>query len=80
MTRINPELISRMKKDNEEYKRIEALLIPLGFSLCARSVFYGELTFSIYCGELDDYQSFIDNIDSIRERYQKRKNESLGIY
>ena len=34
-----------------------------------------------YCaGKMEDYRSFIDNIDSIRERYRKRKNESLGIY
>ena len=34
----------------------------------------------MYCGKMEDYRSFIDNIGSIRERYRKRKNESLGIY
>lgn len=80
MNKIRPELLERIRKSNEEYKRIEALLIPLGFTLCTRAVFYGERPFNIYCGKMEDYQSFIDNIDSIRERYQKHKDESLGIY
>ena len=67
--------MERIRKSNEEYKRIGSLLKPLGFTLCT-----GERSFSMYCGKMEDYRSFIDNIDSIRERYRKRKNESLGIY
>lgn len=77
---ISPELRSQIRKANEEYKRIESLLIPYGFSLCTRHVFYGEYPFNIHCGEMEDYQSFIDNKDKIKERYLKEKNESLGIY
>ena len=72
--------MERIRKSNEEYKRIGSLLKPLGFTLCTGAVFYGARPFSMYCGKMQDYRSFIDNIDSIRERYRKRKNESLGIY
>ena len=80
MDKTRPELLERIRKSNEEYKKIESLLKPLGFTLCTGAVFYGERPFSIYCGKMKDYRSFIDSIDSIRERYRKRKNESLGIY
>lgn len=80
MNKIRPELLERIRKSNEEYKKIESPLKPLGFTLCTGAVFYGERPFSIYCGKMKDYRSFIDSIDSIRERYRKRKNESLGIY
>ena len=80
MNHTRPELLGRIRKSNEEYKRIESLLTPLGFTLCTGAVFYGDRPFSMYCGKMEDYRSFIDNIDSIRERYRKQKNESLGIY
>lgn len=80
MSKIRAELINRIREANKEYARIESLLTPLGFTLCAKAVFYGEIPFNIYCGEMKDYQSFIDNIDSIKENYLKRKKESLGIY
>lgn len=80
MNEIDLELIGQIKKTNKEYSRIKALLTPLGFTLCTRSVFYGERPFCIYCGEMDDYQSFINNIDSIRDRYHNHKNKSMGIY
>ena len=65
---MNKELLERISKSNEEYKRIGSLLKPLGFTLCTGAVFYGERPFSMYCGKMEDYRSFIDNIDSIRER------------
>ena len=80
MNKTRPELLEWIRKSNEEYKKIESLLTPLGFTLCTGAVFYGERPFSMYCGKMEDYRSFIDNIGSIRERYRKRKNESLGIY
>ena len=80
MNKIRPELLERIRKSNEEYKKIESLLTPLGFTLCTGAVFYGVRPFGMYCGKMEDYRSFIDNIDSIKERYRKRKNESLGIY
>jgi hypothetical protein len=80
MNKLRPELREQIRKANEEYKRIESLLIPYGFSLCTRHVFYGEYPFKFYCGKMEDYQLFIDNIDKIKEKYLKQKNESLGIY
>lgn len=74
MSKLSQELIDKMRKANEEYERIESLLTPLGFKLCTRHVFYGEQpSSSIYCGKMEDYQSFIDNIDSIKEDYLNHK-------
>lgn len=79
MNKLSPELIDRMRKSNAEYSRIEALLSPLGFTLCTGAVFYGKRPFNMYCGKMQDYQTFIDNIDSIREEHQKYKKRCLGI-
>ena len=80
MNKIRLELREQIRKANEEYKRIESLLIPYGFSFCTRHVFYGEYPFKMHCGKMEDYQLFIDNIDKIKEKYLKQKNECLGIY
>ena len=50
MDKTRPELLERIRKSNEEYKKIESLLTPLGFTLCTGAVFYGERPFSMYCG------------------------------
>lgn len=73
------EIRAKLKKMNQEYNRIEKILIPFGFTLCSREVFYGKSPFNIYIGKMKDYQDFIDNIDQIKERFLKEKNESLGF-
>lgn len=69
----------RIVELNREYKRIESLLIPQGFTLVGQHIFYGEYPFNIYCGKMEDYQMFIDNADSIRVEYLESMMESLGI-
>lgn len=71
--------MDRIKEDNREYKRIEALLLPLGFVLNCKDVFYGERPFSLYCGKMEDYRKFVDNLEDIRKEYERRKMETLGI-
>lgn len=80
MSKIRPELLDKIRKANEEYERIGSLLTPYDFTIRAQHVFYGERPFNIYCGKMEDYQSFIDDIDKIKEDYLRHKNESLGIY
>lgn len=80
MSKTNVELINRIRGANKEYKRIESLLTPLGFTLCGKAVFYGKIPFNIYCGEMKNYQSFIDNIDSIKKNYLEHKKKCQRIY
>lgn len=77
---MNDELKKKIREANREYKRIESLLTPYGFTLCTTHVFYGEHPFKLYCGKMADYQTFINDIDNIKKRYLKEKNECLGIY
>lgn len=77
---MREELRNKIIEANREYKRIESLLTPYGFTLCTTHVFYGEHPFKIYCGKMADYQTFIDDITNIKKRYLKEKNECLGIY
>ena len=77
---MRKELMDRIKEDNREYKRIEALLLPLGFVLNCKDVFYGERPFSLYCGKMKDYQKFVDSLEDIRKEYERHKMEALGKY
>lgn len=77
---MREELRNKIIEANREYKRIESLLTPYGFTLCTTHAFYGEHPFKIYCGKMADYQTFIDDITNIKKRYLKEKNECLGIY
>lgn len=77
---MRKELMDRIKEDNREYKRIETLLLPLGFVLNCKDVFYGERPFSLYCGKMEDYRKFVDNLEDIRKEYERRKMETLGQY
>ncbi len=79
MSKLSHELIDKMRKSNEEYERITNLLVPLGFTLCTGTIFYGESPFNIYCGKMEDYQSLIDNINSIKHEYLEHKKRSLGF-
>ena len=79
MNKIRPELLERIRKSNEEYKKIESLLTPLGFTLCTGAVFYGERPFGMYCGKMEDYRSFIDNIDSIKEKMDVLSGSGMAI-
>lgn len=76
---MRKELMDRIKEDNREYKRIEAQLLPLGFVLNCKDVFYGERPFSLYCGKMKDYRKFVDSLEGIRKEYERRKMETLGI-
>ncbi|MEG0693849.1 MAG: hypothetical protein RR444_12305 [Oscillospiraceae bacterium] len=76
---MRAELRKKIKEANREYKRVQSLLTPYGFTLCTTVVFYGEPPFSLYCGKMEDYQKLIDNINDIKERYNKHKKENLGI-
>lgn len=78
MRKLSSELIDKMRKANGEYERITNLLVPLGFTLCMGAIFYGEPPFNIYCGKMEDYQSFIDNIDKIKEEHIEHKKRMLG--
>lgn len=76
---MRAELKNKIKEANRKYERIQSLLIPYGFTLSTTAVFYGEPPFNLYCGKIEDYQEFIDNINNIKERYNKHKRENLGI-
>lgn len=80
MNRLRPELLKKMIRLNEEYNRVEILLTPYGFTLCGSDVFYGERPHSLYCGKIEDYQMFIDNLVDIKKDYLKYKMERLGSY
>lgn len=77
---MRDELKNKIREANREYKRIESLLTPYGFTLCTTHVFYGEHPFKLYCGKIADYQTFINDIENIKKRDLKEKKESLGIY
>lgn len=76
---MRKELMDRIREDNQEYKRIESLLLPLGFVLNCKDVFYGERPFSLYCGKMKDYQKFVDNLEDIKKEYERHKKETLGV-
>ena len=48
---MRDELKKKIREANKEYKRIESLLTPYGFTLCTTHVFYGEHPFKLYCGK-----------------------------
>lgn len=77
---MRTELINKVRELDKEYRKIESAITPYGLHLSTQCIFYGERPYELYCGKMEDFQTFIDDIDNIRERYLKHKRESQGIY
>lgn len=53
---MSNELKKKIREANREYKRIESLLTPYGFTPCTTHVFYGEhpFNYTVENGRLSD--------------------------
>ena len=65
---MRPELRKKIVEFNKECDRIKSLITPYGFTLSCMHILYGEYPFSLYCGKMEDYQTFITNVDNIKEK------------
>ncbi len=72
------ELRNKMATLNKEYNRIKNILADKDFHLNGNHVFYGKTPFSVYCGTMDKYNEFINDVEYYAAKYQRGKNESLG--